>query len=414
MTILFILLTLHFANNSVCTLCLSRSVAVGSRPNMLFSPPESYVVINVSDYEGATASERIQKALDDVPPEGATVFIPDGIWEAYNLTAKSKTILTGTDGTVIRRPANTTTPFLTFTDQTDFAIFNLKFEGQNITEATGILIVNGIRFQISNNTFRNIDRTAVHVTGVCEDFTIDGNSLENSNGAPILIFGSPGTRQIRRFAISNNTLLDSFNNGKIGVAFAAEGTISANHIANCTYGVGTRCVSNITIESNIIEDCTSYGIYLGTQPADLGSSNIEISGNYISNSRVGIARYYGSGSMENVTLRNNTLVYNEQSDIYADFQGVFVNNTLTSKDKLTLLTIPSKFMGNSDINHTTIIPTDITNDGTVDMRDVGKVASLYGTSPDTWWWDPDADIIQDLVVDMRDIGYVAYCFCNCF
>jgi len=81
---------------------------------MLFFSAESYIVINVSDYEGATPSERIQKALDDVPPDGAMVFIPEGIWEAYNLTARSKTIVIGVDGTIIRRPANTTTPFITF------------------------------------------------------------------------------------------------------------------------------------------------------------------------------------------------------------------------------------------------------------------------------------------------------------
>jgi hypothetical protein len=380
---------------------------------MLFFSAESYIVINVSDYEGATPSERIQKALDDVPPDGAMVFIPEGIWEAYNLTARSKTIVIGVDGTIIRRPANTTTPFITFANQTDFAVLNLEFEGQNISEATGILVANGTRFQVSNNTFRDVARTAVHVAGVCEDFAIDGNLLVNSNVASILIFGSPGTRQIRRFTISNNTLLDSFNNGKIGVAFATEGTITHNHIANSTYGIGTRCVSNIAIENNIIENCISYGIYLGTQPADPGSSYIEISDNYVLNSNVGIARYYGSGSMDNVTLKNNTLVYNEQSDIYADFQAIFINNTLTSKDKLNLLTIPVEFMENFDVNRTLIIPTDITDDGIVDMRDVGKVASLYGTSPDTWWWDPDADIIQDLMVDMRDIGYVAHCFGSC-
>jgi hypothetical protein len=388
----------------------SASATTLNRSNTNFSLTGSYMVINVSDYSGATDSERIQKALNDVPPEGAIVFIPEGIWEACNLTAISKTIVMGTNGTILKRPINTTSPFIKFQDQASFAVVNLTFDGQNITEGTGISVTNGTDFEISDDTFENVEKNAVYVCGVSEDFKIENNVLVNSNTASILVFGSPGVRQIRRFLIANNTLMSSTNNGKIGVAFAAEGTIADNRIIGDTYGIGTRDVSNITIRNNWIENCTSYGIYLGTQPGDVGSSNIEITGNYIVNSNVGIARYYGDGLMYNITLRNNTIIYNAQSDIYADFQAAFINNTMTYKEKLKLLTVPTEFVRNIDNNSTPIIPADVTGDGKVDMRDVAFVARLYGSTQSSGNWNPKADIIQDGVVDMRDIGFAAKCF----
>jgi hypothetical protein len=202
----------------------------------------------------------------------------------------------------------------------------------------------------------------------------------------------------------------SDDNGKIGVAFAADGTVADNYVYNCTYGIATRCVSDLVIRGNRIEGTLSYGIYLGTQPGDVGSDNVEITENYVSGSEQGIARYYGSGSLVNITVRRNTIVYSSQSDIYADFQGFFINNTFTSKAKVTLLVIPAQFIDNVDTNMTLLIPADVQSDGKVDMRDVGIVARLFATTPASGNWNPDADVIRDNVIDMKDIGFVAKCF----
>jgi hypothetical protein len=114
--------------------------------------------------------------------------------------------------------------------------------------------------------------------------------------------------------------------------------------------------------------------------------------------------------MINITVRNNTIVNSIQSDIYADFQAFFVNNTLTSKDKVKLLTIPYQFTGNFDLNMTLMIPADVQGDGKVNMRDVGIVARLFQSSLGSDNWNPAADVIQNNVIDMKDISYVAKCF----
>jgi hypothetical protein len=46
-------------------------------------------------------------------------------------------------------------------------------------------------------------------------------------------------------------------------------------------------------------------------------------------------------------------------------------------------------------------------DFTVDMRDIGRAAKAFGSSPGHPRWDPCCDINGDFKVDMRDIGAVA-------
>jgi len=394
----------------IATITKRMSVYAGTLGAFFADHNAPYALINVSDYTGETDYERIQKALNDVTPEGAIVFIPEGTWEACNLSAISNTIILGTNGTVLRRPQNTTAPFITFQNQAHFAVLNITFDGQNVTAASGIQIVNGTDFSIADNVFQDVAQHALHVTGQCQNFFVENNVFLHATEAPLLIFGSPSLRIINGFLVANNTLIMSENNGKIGVAFAANGTVADNYLYNCTHGIATRCVSDLVIRNNRIENCTSYGIYLGTQPGDVGSDNIGIIENYISGSDVGIARYYGSGSMINITVRNNTIVNSIQSDIYADFQAFFVNNILTSKDKVKLLTIPLQFTGNVDLNMTLMIPADIQGDGKVNMRDVGIVARLFQSSLGSDNWNPAADVIQNNVIDMKDISFVAKCF----
>jgi len=392
------------------TVTRHMSVYAGTVGTLFTNYHAFYMLINVSDYTGETDYERIQKALNDVPPEGAIVFIPEGTWEACGLTAHSNTIILGTNGTILKRPQNTTAPFITLENQAHFAVLNVTFDGQNVADAEGVQITNGTDFQIAGNLFQDIAEHALHITGQCEDFSVEDNVFLHANRAPLLIFGSPGIREISGFLVANNTLMMNGDNGKIGVAFAANGTVADNYLYNCTYGIATRCVSDLVIRNNRIEGASSYGIYLGTQPGDVGSDNVDIIDNYISGSDVGIARYYGSGSLVNITVTSNTIVNSNQSDIHADFQGFFINNTLTSKVKVTLLVVPAQFTGNVDMNMTLLIPADVQGDGKVDMRDVGILARLFASTPASGNWNPDADVIRDNVIDMKDIGFVAKCF----
>lgn len=371
----------------------------------------SYKVINVSDYFGETDMERIQRALDDVPDEGAIVFIPAGVWEACNLTARSRTIIMGTTGTVLSMPDGLSLPFIIFQGQSDFAVVGVTFDGKCVLGASGIQISNSTGFQILNNTFINMTKSAVRISGSSVDFVVENNVFINCDGATILLFGYPGFREIRRFVIRGNRLVNGTNNGKIGVAFAADGLIVDNYVKGCSYGIGTRGVFNLTISGNWIEDCIDYGIYLGTQPCDLGSLNVNIENNFVVGARIGIARYYGNGDVLNVTLKNNEIVFCREFDVYADFEAAFVDNVVTSRGKVKLLKVPTEFFGNVDVNGSSVIPADVTGDGFVNMYDVSFVARLFGSSVGSERWNPLADLIEDGFVNMLDVGFAAKCFC---
>jgi len=383
-----------------------------SNPNLNF---RFDTIINASDYPGENDTERLQAALDDVPPEGAIVIIPPGTWTACGLIAKSKTIIQGFNGTILERPANKTTPFITFENRSEFAVFNITFNGKGVSEAYGIRIIDSETFALSHNTFFGVEKSAIKVlvtlNGTSEHFTITHNHFQNCNVVPIFLFGSPGERRIRDFTISDNVVTNGLTNGKIGVAFASDGVV-ANNIITCTqYGIATRCVTNLTIEGNVIENFTDYGIYLGTQLCDEGTSNIVIQNNTVALGNIGITKYYGDVfAIKNITLMNNYFVNNTSYDIMADFPAFFINNVITSADKLLLLHTEVSFKGTRTISGESVMPGDINHDLEIDIIDIATIGLAYGSVPGNENWNPNADIITDKTIDILDVAYVANLF----
>ena len=368
-------------------------------------------ILNVSEYEGENDTMKIQAALNDVPEGGAIVFIPSGVWVAAGLQAKSHTFIVGAEGAIIRRPENVTEPFLTFANVSDFAVLNLTFEGKGIENAYGIEVIDSRNFTIQNNTFYNHTKSAVKVTlslnGTSSNFTISNNLFLNCQNVPIFIFGIPSRRAIRDFCILNNTLINGTKNGKIGIAFSANGTIENNKIINCQYGIATRCVSNLTIRKNYVENITDYGIYLGTQVGDPGTDNVKIIENEIRHSRIGICRYYGSYPLVNIQVINNLFVNSSQYDILADFPGTFINNTITDASKLKIENLATLFIGTRTVLGQIILPGDINHDLKINIIDVALVAISFGSSEGNPNWNEAADVIQDGEINIKDISYLA-------
>jgi hypothetical protein len=367
------------------------------------------IMINATDYPGSNDTERLQAALNAVPPEGATVLV-SGLWTAYGLVAKSNTTILGENGT-IQRPEDTTSPFLLFENKSDFAVVNMTFDGRGISDNYGIEIINGRSFVIQDNTFLNIKRNAVKAwtttEGVSDNFTINNNTFVNCDNAPLLIFGNPSMRRIRCFMICNNTVTNGTVNGKIGVAFAADGQILNNTVVDSQFGIATRCVTNITIKGNVVKNAKDYGIYLGTQIGDSGTDHIQIECNEIADGTIGIARYYGSYPIKNVTIKNNRFVNNSLFDIVADFPAVYINNTITLAEKLVIRNTGTVFVGTRTITGGLILPGDVNSDLKIDIIDVAVVAIAFGRVKGSVGWDSRADIIQDDVVDIKDVAYVS-------
>ena len=370
---------------------------------------EEGLIINASDYPGQNDTERLQAALDDVPPEGATVLI-SGVWNASGLIAKSYTTIFGMNGT-IRRPDNTTAPFITFENRSDFAVLNLTLDGKKLDDGCGIRIVDGKSFMIQNNTFLNIKKHAVRVTvsleDVSENFTIAKNSFTDCDNAPILVFGMPTKRAIRHFTILSNTILNGTVNGKIGTAFSADALVANNTVENCQFGIATRCVSNTTIMGNVISNATDYGLYLGTQIGDNGTGNVVIENNSVIGGDIGIARYYGSYPIRDIIIRNNQFINNTSYDILADFPAIYINNTITSAERLVIHDLETTFIGTRTITNELILPGDVNSDLKIDIMDVAFIAKKYGCVEGSPGWNISADIIRDDVIDIKDISYVS-------
>ncbi len=55
-------------------------------------------------------------------------------------------------------------------------------------------------------------------------------------------------------------------------------------------------------------------------------------------------------------------------------------------------------------------PTDLNNDGKVDIQDIATAAQAFGSYPGHPRWDPDADIDEDGRISIKDIIAIALDF----
>jgi len=401
------------AKESILLLCLVILWVLPLTP-ILQTEASFETIIDVGNYHGATHSEQIQAALNDVPPSGATVVVPEGVWQVANLTGVSNVIFTGRNGTILQLIAET--PIITFNSKHNFIIQNFTIDGENIFSTSAIRVIgNSYDFTIRNISFQNFSRAAINIElteigNTISNFTITNNTFINCQDATIRIFGITGKRDIEKFQITQNKIMDAFDNGKIAVAFAKEGLIAKNQIINTEHGIATRSVSSITIENNVIRNAMNRGIYLGTNIGDPGSDNIIIRGNTITYSGIGLSKWYGSQTYKNILVYGNTIYNNILSDIRADFSATFINNTITSRAKLEILDSSTKFIGTKDITGQPILPSDVNNDFKTDIRDIAIVAKSYGSTEQSTGWNAVADVIKNGKIDIKDLGFVAINF----
>lgn len=61
-------------------------------------------------------------------------------------------------------------------------------------------------------------------------------------------------------------------------------------------------------------------------------------------------------------------------------------------------------LASENIFFNVILAGDIVKDYIINMRDIGAVCALYGTTEEDPDWNPDADLVKDGIINMRDIG----------
>jgi parallel beta-helix repeat protein len=198
-------------------------------------------------------------------------------------------------------------------------------------------------------------------------------------------------------------------------------TICGNNIANNHYGIHLTSSSYNIIYGNVITDRNHHGIDLF-----VSSNNNSIFGNNIKNNTYGV--HIHSSSDNNIYHNNfidNTYQAHTVTSGYANswdngypsggnywsdhnppdiYGGPYQNET--GRDKIG--DIPYVIDGNNTDRYPLIYPygyvpsPDFNGDGTVNILDAIRLASVFGSKPGDPYWNPIIDINQDGSVNILD------------
>jgi parallel beta-helix repeat protein len=170
-------------------------------------------------------------------------------------------------------------------------------------------------------------------------------------------------------------------------------------------------------DNNIIEDNTITNCEVGIQLWQYVSGNT-IRRNTIVNNKVGILCDFGSGNTvyhnnfinnmnQTIDMGSNTWDFKGEGNHWSDYNGTDtnkdnrgdtpynVNVTLGAWDYAPLMA-PYVFL-----------PSDLNDDGKVDISDLGLAAASFASYPAHPRWNPAADINSDGKVNMIDLVFIA-------
>lgn len=267
-----------------------------------------------------------------------------------------------------------------------------------------------------------IERSSIVVDGsfhtVLGDGTGEGFKLVDVNGVTIknvriqdFTYGI--YLELASFTVIKDSTVVANTYDGIAAFYSSNMTIINNTITQNLYD-GIECYESSynNITRNQVTSNNWFGLSL------YYSSDNKIDENKIANNYNGIEVMYSSA---NSVFRNNFSNHTTQASVesssaawdngwdgnyWSDYLGADSNgdgigdNPYTiDQDNVDRFPLMNPFWSLPDINH----------DLRVDMRDIGLVATAYGSSPSSPKWNPHADItgrylVPDEFVDMRDIG----------
>lgn len=249
---------------------ISLAFTSGWRKNLrkAFSSNYDAEIINPDNYPGANNFEKLKNALNDASSQGATIIIPPKVYEGSNLDIPPNVRIIGTQGTTFKLSSNTTDPFIIIRGKSNITIENILFDGnkENVSNPNSCLILidhGSSNILIFNNTFKNFRNIAI-TSNYSKTFQetsfikISNNFFSDGEGAAILLRGyhENGENFLKFINIHKNILHNIFVNGKIGIAFASEVTISSNLIrfseAPLSGNIVIRGCENILVFNNTV------------------------------------------------------------------------------------------------------------------------------------------------------------------
>jgi hypothetical protein len=334
-------------------LCLVYVPRSRSAVDALFEDYET--IINPNDYPGSTNFEKLQHALNDVPPEGAVVLLSSEIYQGSNLTVPSKVKIIGVYGSIFKLCDCAVDPFMVIRNRANVEIENVTFDGnrEHITDSYASLIFIGDgceNISISNNTFTNFRNQAI--TSSCYDpsshtkyIAIYRNMFYNGAGAAILLRGSydEQTYFLEHVEVYENMLYNLTSNGKIGVAFTSNPNITNNKLVSCeaslSGSIAVRGCKDAYVAENSITSCTARaGIFIETNMIFPNTGVFVIENNRVTGQfGKGFSLSGSSGVDAEITLRRNSFSQNSGPDVETTNVRIFVyDNIVDTLEDLVL------------------------------------------------------------------------------
>jgi len=299
-------------------------------------------MIDPDQFPGLTNFEKLQNALNSVPPTGAIVLVPSKVYEGSNLTVPSKVRIVGANGTVFRLCDSAIGAFMPIDDRNDVVIENIVFDGnmerQTDADVSMVFIDHGCdNVLITNNTFRNFRYQAIAsdfsmLSGCTRFITVCRNLFVDGEGAAILLRGgyADGEYFLENIEIYDNILCNLTFNGKIGVAFASNCSITGNQIvsceATCSGSIAIRGCKNVYVSKNSISKCAARaGIFIEANMLFPNKGTFLIENNRISGQvGEGFSLSGFRGVEAEITLRKNFFTQNYGFDIETTNVTIYV------------------------------------------------------------------------------------------
>jgi len=312
-------------------------------------------VIDPDQYPGATEFEKLQNALNHVPPAGALVLLPPKVYEGSNLTIPSKVRIDGANGAVFKLSADANSPFLVIDDRSEVEIERIVFDGnkERITnpDASMVFISHGCEdILIFNNTFRNFRYQAVASscsvsTSLTRFVIVYRNFFRDAEGAAVLLRGSYSGDEffLQNVEIRENILYNLTCNGKIGVAFTSNLIVADNQIVSCeapnSGSIAIRGCKDIFVSKNTLTGCVARaGIFIEANLLFPNRGTFLIENNRVSGQVGGGFSLSGSVGVDaEITLRKNSFTRNSGADIETTSVTIYVYaNVVDTVEKMKL------------------------------------------------------------------------------
>lgn len=278
-------------------------------------PPEPLVPAKP---DGTDQSVVIQAIIDNFP-DGATIFVPEGVFVASlkvhsNISIKGA----GRNNSVLKAPSGSNMPVIDNKNHADGANVNIEIrditiDGNKDTMTEDVEQSSAIRFRgvdglvISDCNIINGYRYNIFM-GYCRNVTIKGNYVDGNGTSASVVAAGDGVRFAGRITIDNNTITNS-----------AMDAIIAN-------------VSNVNITNNRIENTGLASLAAGIYMTNTSRNN-KIIGNYVTNASIGI----DLNGAKDIEVIGNTCTFNKKGGIWA-YNGAknikIIGNTCSNNNQL--------------------------------------------------------------------------------